>query len=120
MRRDLENLLNTRVRVMEVPEDCGELQKSLVNYGIPDVSGARLGTAADREAFCRQLEAIIKEYEPRFQKVKVLATQNPDPEDRTFRFRIDAMLIAEPAPEPIIFDSELRPGTGDIEVKEHE
>ena len=47
-------------------------------------------------------------------------SQNSDVEDRTFRFRIDALLIAEPAPEPIIFDSELRPGTGDIEVKEAE
>ena len=42
---------------------------------------------------------------------------NAEPADRTFRFKIDAMLIAEPAPEPIVFDSELRPGTGDFEVK---
>jgi type VI secretion system protein ImpF len=120
VRRDLENLLNTRVRCQNLPDDSPELKKSLVNYGVPDITGAPLGAAAEREAFCRELEAIIRENEPRFQKIKITPSTNTDVEDRTFRFRIDALLIAEPAPEPIIFDSELRPGTGDIEVKEAE
>jgi type VI secretion system protein ImpF len=33
------------------------------------------------------------------------------------RFRIDALLQAEPAPEPIVFDSALQPVTGNVEVK---
>jgi type VI secretion system protein ImpF len=42
---------------------------------------------------------------------------NADPLDRTLRFRINAMLRAEPAPEPVVFDSALQPTTGNVEVK---
>ena len=117
VRRDLENLLNTRVRCLVVPANCKELSQSLVNYGIPDITGAALGTAQDREEFCRVLQNIIRQFEPRFHKVTVTPAPSGDTQDRTFRFRIDAMLQAEPAPEPVIFDSELQPGTGDFEVK---
>jgi type VI secretion system protein ImpF len=117
VQRDLENLLNTRVRCIELPPQCKELDQSLVNYGIPDITGAYLGTNQDREEFCRLLQTIIRRYEPRFKSVTVTQAPPSDPQDRTFRFRIDALLIAEPAPEPVVFDSELRPGTGDFEVK---
>jgi type VI secretion system protein ImpF len=116
--RDLENLLNTRWRCLNVRGDLEELKKqSLVNYGIPDITGASLGTVEEREDFCRLLERTIRQYEPRFQSVK-LTPVNPQPDDRVFRFRIDALLIAEPAPEPIVFDSELQPRTGSFAVKE--
>jgi type VI secretion system protein ImpF len=116
--RDLENLLNTRWRCLSLRDDFEELKKqSLVNYGIPDISGASLGTVEGRDDFCRLLERTIRQYEPRFQTVKLTA-QNPQPDDRIFRFRIDALLIAEPAPEPIVFDSELLPRTGTFAVKE--
>jgi len=115
--RDLENLLNTRVRCLRLPDQCEELKQSLVNYGIPDITGARLGSTPEQAEFLRELQTIIREYEPRFQSVSVEPAPNPDPQDRTFRFRIDALLIAEPAPEPIVFDSELRPGTGTFKIE---
>ena len=43
--------------------------------------------------------------------------KNPDPLDRALRFRIDALLHADPAPEPVVFDSELKPLTASFEVK---
>jgi type VI secretion system protein ImpF len=115
--RDLENLLNTRMRCLPVPDNWQALKQSLVNYGIPDLTGANLGSAQDRETFCRLLQTIIGRYEPRLRAVAVEPLANPEPQDRTFRFRIDALLVAEPAPEPVVFDSELRPGIGDFEVK---
>jgi type VI secretion system protein ImpF len=42
---------------------------------------------------------------------------NAEPLDRTLRFRIDATLYAEPAPEPVVFDSSLQPATGDVHVR---
>src|SRR6516164_6670828 len=56
--RDLENLLNTRRRCLPVPADLKELGKSLVSYGIPDVSGANLGASEARERLVRSLETI--------------------------------------------------------------
>ena len=35
VRRDLENLLNTRQRCKSWPENLSELEVSLVNYGFP-------------------------------------------------------------------------------------
>lgn len=117
VRRDLENLLNTRRSWLALPEDLKELEVSLVNYGIPDLTGADLGAAADRDEFRRTLEQVIRRYEPRFKTVRVEMVENAEPTDRVLRFRIDALLHAEPAPEPVVFDSSLQPATGTVEVK---
>jgi type VI secretion system protein ImpF len=117
LRRDLENLLNTRWRGSGWPENLDQLDLSLVNYGIPDMIGAGLGSARNREQFALIIERVIRHFEPRFKTVKVQMLDNTDPLDRTLRFRIDALLYAEPAPEPILFDSALQPTTGNVEVK---
>ena len=51
LRRDLENLLNTRCRCGSFPAEYKELQRSLVNYGIPDFTGANVADATSRLAF---------------------------------------------------------------------
>jgi type VI secretion system protein ImpF len=117
IRRDLENLLNTRQRCKSPPERLNELEVSLVNYGVPDLTGAALGSAERREDFRRVFEAVVRRFEPRFARVSVEMLGNADPIDRTLRFRIDALLHAEPAPEPIVFDSALQPATGNVEIK---
>jgi len=117
VRRDLENLLNTRYRCEVWPPELDELELSLINYGIPDFTGANLGLTKTREEFRRVIETIVKKFEPRFKTVKVIGLDNTEPLDRTMRFRIDAMLHADPAPEPVVFDSALEPATGMFEVK---
>lgn len=117
VRRDLENLLNCRRRCLPWPEHLQELERSLVNYGIPDFTAANMGSARDREDFCRILQEVIRQYEPRFKTVKVLLLDNTETLDRTLRFRIDALLHADPAPEPVVFDSSVEPATGSFQVK---
>ena len=117
LRRDLENLLNTRRRCQSWPKNLDELERSLVNYGVPDMTGATLGLATGREQFREACEKALRLFEPRFTKVAVEMLKNPDLLDRTLRFRINAMLHAEPAPEPIVFDSALQPVTGNVTVK---
>lgn len=117
VRRDLEALLNTRWRCASWPPNLDELELSLVNYGIPDFAGVNMGAASEREELRHLLERIIRKFEPRFKSVKVILLENGDDLDRTLRFRIDAMLYAEPAPEPVIFDSQLEPLNGNFEVK---
>jgi type VI secretion system protein ImpF len=132
VRRDLENLLNTRIRCIPWPADLKELKYSLVNYGIPDLTGAAVGSSKEREQLCRDIESVVKRYggsikirngtveveERRIRKVKVRLLDPNESIDRTIRFQIEAMLQAEPAPEPIQFDSTLRLTTGTFEVKE--
>lgn len=117
VRRDLENLLNTRARPLVIPAGLKELKQSLVNHGMPDFSGMPIGSAREREALARTLQGVIRQHEPRFKRVEVRLLENAEPLDRTLRFRIEALLHAEPAPEPVVFDSLLKPTTGDFEVK---
>lgn len=115
--RDLENLLNTRWRSGEVPSGLTELQASLVNYGLPDFTGTSMANHDERQDFCRIIQQTIERFEPRFKKVTVEMQRNSEETDRTLRFRIDALLYAEPAPEPIVFDSQMEPVNGVVEVK---
>jgi type VI secretion system protein ImpF len=115
--RDLENLLNTRVRCVPWPPGLKEVQQSLVGYGIPDLTGASLGTKAERQEFCQIIKTVIDRFDPRLKKLSIRLIDPSGAVDRTIRFQIDAMLQAEPAPEPITFDSSLRLSTGTFEVK---
>src|SRR5262245_10227482 len=117
VRRDLENLLNTRWRCASWPPNLAEIESSLANYGIPDFTASNCGAAGFREQLRRIIETAIRNAEPRFKSVRVKLKENADTQDRTLRFQIDALLLVDPAPEPVVFDSTLEPVTGSVEVK---
>jgi type VI secretion system protein ImpF len=117
VRRDLEDLLNTRSCCRPPPPDLPELQDSLLTYGLPDFTGVNVGSSKSREELRALLEAIIRRHEPRFRSVKVELPEGGEPLDRTMRFRIDALLNVQPRPEPVVFDSLLKSATGTFEVQ---
>lgn len=116
VRRDLENLLNSRRRNGTLPPTLAELRTSLLAYGIPDFSGTGPATDDERAAFCKKVEDIIRASEPRLVRVAVELAGDPEAVDRTLRFRIDALLRADPAPEPVVFDSTPEPATSQFAV----
>ncbi|MDH5179561.1 MAG: type VI secretion system baseplate subunit TssE [Gammaproteobacteria bacterium] len=118
VRRDLENLMNSRYRIIEPPEDFEQLEHSLLNYGLPDLATVNIIDQEKRKVFTSKLETILRQFEPRFKSVKVSYLENKDTTDRTLRFRIDATLYADPAPEIVVFDSALEPVTRTVSVKE--
>lgn len=118
VRRDLENLLNTRYHVIEPPEELLQLEKSLLNYGLPDLATVNIIDINKRQKFIEKLEKTLAEFEPRFKSVKVSYFENKDHADRTLRFRIDAEIYADPLPEVIIFDSILESVTRTVSVQE--
>jgi len=118
VRRDLENLLNTRFRMIAPGDDHTEIQSSLLNYGLPDLATVNISDKDKRNEFVQHLENILIEYEPRFKSVKVRYMDNADTLDRTLRFRIDATLYADPSPEVVVFDSVLEPVTRNVNVEE--
>jgi len=118
VRRDLENLLNTRYKIMQPAEEYKEVELSLLNYGLPDLATINMSDVDKKKEFIENFETILREYEPRFKSIKVSYLDNSDKIDRTLRFRIDATLYADPYPEVIIFDSILEPVTRSINVKE--
>ncbi|MEP7341350.1 MAG: type VI secretion system baseplate subunit TssE [Acidobacteriota bacterium] len=116
VKRDLEWLLNQRQVVGGVPPDLKELTHSLAAYGLPDFSSASVKSPADQVRMQRALETAISTFEPRLENVTVtlLPVRNVD---QRLRFRIDARLRVEPAPEPVTFDTVLRAGIDKYEVK---
>ncbi len=118
VRRDLENLLNARYRIVAPPGHLTQLENSLLNYGLPDLATVNTNNIGMRKAFVRDLERILRKFEPRFKSVKVIMQDNSDEVDRTFRFRVHATLYADPAPETVIFDSVLEPVSRSVNVEE--
>lgn len=118
VRRDLENLLNTRFRMIEPPDNFTELKKSLLNYGLPDLATVNISDKIKQKEFIEHLETILIDFEPRFKTVKVNYMENADTLDRSLRFRIDATLYADPSPEIVVFDSVLEPVTRTVNVEE--
>lgn len=116
VQRDLESLLNTRWRCTNWPPNLDELDRSLINYGLPDFSAAHLGSPHDREQLRQIVEHTIRKFEPRFKSVRV-SIAHSDMVSRTLDLRIDALLYAEPAPEPVVFDSQLDPASHDFKVE---
>lgn len=112
--RDLANLLNTRRRLLVFPDDV-DLEGSIMDYGVPDVTGANLASSDARDDFLRSIEELIERFEPRLKNVEVRSQKNADEHDRTVRFRIRATLAADP--EPVTFSSQLDPVSRSIRVK---
>ena len=117
VRRDLENLLNTRRRCLSWPKELDQLGSSVPGYGIPDLTGENLSSENSRSAFLRTIEELIRTFEPRFKTVRVTTPEKIDPLDRTLHFRIDALMFADPFPQPVVFDSQLEPVSRSFEVR---
>jgi type VI secretion system protein ImpF len=63
------------------------------------------------------IEKAIEIFEPRFVGLRV-HLEPVDPLDKQLRFRIEANLNVEPAPEPVVFDTVLQSGNGEFAVIE--
>ncbi len=118
VKRDLQNLLNTRYRMLAPPDEFKHLELSLLNYGLPDLATINIADIEKKKNFTRLLEKILRNYEPRFKTVKVTHQDSKDNTDRTLKFRIDATLYADPAPEMVVFDSVLDPVSRTVNVEE--
>lgn len=109
VKRDLEWLLNTRANATDVPEGLPEVNRSLATFGLPDFSSWNVRGGRDQEDLRRTIEDVVARFEPRLEGVQV-TLETMSEVDRTVRFRIDARLRVEPAPEPVTFDSVLQLG----------
>ena len=117
VRRDLEWLLNSRALPEVIDERLEEVKKSVLVYGLPDITGISAKSHIEQKRLTDALENAIKIFEPRFLNLKV--TLEPvNNIDRMLKFRIEARLNVEPTPEPIAFDTVLQLGSGEFEVKE--
>lgn len=116
IRRDLESLLNSRRCCISPGRELTDLRTSLVEYGVPDFLSANAASGRTREELRKEVEDAIRRFETRFQTVSVTLVDGGAELDRTLRFRIAALMYAEPAPEYVSFDSSLNPGSRTFSV----
>jgi type VI secretion system protein ImpF len=102
---DLEELLNTRRRWRSWDPNLAELERSLVGFGLPDFASGAFNDPRRREELRQVIEACILRFEPRIASLKATLIDANDKSSGMLRLRIDALLRAEPAPEPIAFDT---------------
>ncbi|MEW6209057.1 MAG: type VI secretion system baseplate subunit TssE [Acidobacteriota bacterium] len=117
IKRDLEWLLNSRQVATELPPDLEELNRSLAAYGLADFTQLNVKTQADQNRLRRAIENAISLFEPRLEDV-IVTLMPAERLQTSVRFRIDARLRIEPAPEPVTFDTSLEIASGEYVVKE--
>jgi type VI secretion system protein ImpF len=115
VKRDLEWLLNSK-QTLGALTGLPHLDASAWSYGLPDLSASSLASAVDRERLRLAIEAAIRRFEPRLQGVEVTQVE-ARASDRSIRFRIDAMLRVDPAPEQVTFDSMFQLATKAFQVR---
>ena len=91
LERDLENLLNSRCFPEDIPESFTEVWKSLLLYGLADLTTRNVTTPSGRSGLCQEIERSIALFEPRLHNVLVrleIRSEN----DRRLMFKISALL----------------------------
>jgi type VI secretion system protein ImpF len=116
--RDLESLLNSTRPQIELPDAYKELEKSLLAYGLPDISSMSIENTRDQKRLLRSLESSIELFEPRLARVRVTSNDRLKKGEQTITFHVEAILMIDPAPERISFDTVLEISKGAYSVKE--
>lgn len=119
--RDLAWLLNTgHLETVQDLDDYPEVRRSVVNYGIPDLTGLTVA-GADVVRIEKAVRQAIIDFEPRVApdslKVAVEATEGQSAR-RALVFRIEGELWAKPTPQALYLKTELDLETGDVRVRE--
>ena len=119
IQHDLEELLNTRFRILTVDPHLKHTQQSLLNYGLPDLSTINVTDANSRAIFCRQMQEAIQHYEPRLKSIVVTFKEQLHKNQQTIQFKIEAQLtFAEHI--SITLDSALEPLSRKVHLEENQ
>lgn len=108
--RDLESLLNARCGLRhDALRSHPQSQRSILSFGMTDFSSMSLANTDDRETICRAIESAILAHEPRLKNVRVGI--GGEYGSNKLLFTIQALLVANPAREPVNFNATLQPST---------
>ena len=116
VRDDLDELLNTRRSYEVLDTQYAELSRSIVTYGLPDLTLLGATTAPKQEAVGHIIAKIITQHEPRLRNVRATLVRTRTLEMRVL-FHIDAELRVDPFP-PMDFDTVVELSTGHASIRE--
>jgi type VI secretion system protein ImpF len=118
IKRDLEFLLNSVRNATPIPDHMRQLRTSVFRYGLPDLNGVALENPQDEARLLRSMEEAISTYEPRLKRVRVTASERLTKKKSSLVLHVEAMLMVDPAPEPIAFDTVLEIAKGSYSVRD--
>jgi type VI secretion system protein ImpF len=114
--RDVEALLNTRLALSDDQlSPFPNARHSVLSFGMSDFVGRSLERADDRRSICELIERAIALHEPRLRDV-VVTLAGPSTRLHALSFSVTALLVLDPATEPISFDALLQPTTQQYSV----
>lgn len=120
--RDLSWLFNTAMLGSSEPlEAFPEVRKSVLNFGLPVMSGETI-SSIDPVAIENQVRQAILDHEPRIlaQSLKVEAQMSDDPisQHNQISFRIIGQMWAQPVPLELLLHTDIDLETGRVDVRE--
>ncbi len=119
--RDLAWLLSTgHLETIEDLDDYPYVRNSVLNYGMPDISG-RAAVSTDTGRLERAVRDAIVKFEPRIDGRTLKVTVSIDGARRsrnTMTFQIEGELWAQPTPLALFLKTEMDLETGDVTVTE--
>lgn len=120
--RDLGWLLNATRPLQGVAwDDAPHAERSVINYGLPALSGETASTL-DIGGLESRLRRAIVDFEPRIDpatlQVRALATQDLLDHHNQIQFEIHGQLWAQPVPIEMLLRTEVDLETGQVDVRE--
>lgn len=113
--RDLENLLNTKCSIQEVPETLREVNNSLFVYGLKDFTSKSPKSPSVRNELRNDIGRAIMLFEPRLKNITISIENDPN-DSRTIKIRIAGFLVFEDISEPVTFDTYFDINRGEYRV----
>jgi len=113
VRRELEWLLNTRCPIPAPLLD--ERERTVINYGIPDLSWFYPQNPRDQRRLASILSQTISAFEPRLRQVRVTVERYLDVQQALYVI-VDALLVIESITEPVSFPVVIYSKRGGSEV----
>ncbi len=119
--RDLGWLLNSvGMDVCVDLEPYPEVRRSVLNFGLPDISGQTASTV-DVKTLEDSLKRAIREFEPRIIQNSLRVKVHSNPDDMSHNsvvFEIEGAVFGQPSPFQVVLRSELNLECGEFSVAE--
>ncbi len=120
--RDLSWLFNsTYLSGQEALESFPEVRRSVLNYGLPVLSG-QSASSVDSGALEERVRGAIIDHEPRILpdtlKVEALVSEDEMDHHNQISFRISGQLWAQPVPLELLLHTDIDLETGRVDIKD--
>lgn len=112
--RDLFHLFNTKLPHYDYSE-YSELPTSILNYGLPNFAEYEANTKTISDKIRLEILNLIETHEPRLRNVDI---QVNHVEKNSITFSIKAVLMNDPEPLSIVFDSKYQPVLQEFNIKD--